>query len=289
MQENAIYLDDDDNENSSSIHNDPSSTSTSDSEASSSEFRPSLEKARKDKQEVLKKRPPAESLILLSSILQRAGLYSDWLAEKLVRKQTAVAVNEKLEFVTTTRQPSLITGCTMRDYQLVGLEWLIGLYQQGLNGILADEMVLISIYRQGLGKTLQTIAFIAHLYEKDITGPFLIIAPLSTLSNWVAEFKRFAPSINVLLYHGSPEEREFMRLQLDIDEGFPVIITSYEVCIALSYVRKITMNDRKHLAVHPWKFLIIDEGHRIKNLNCKLIKELKSYKSANRILLTGTP
>lgn len=71
------------------------------------------------------------------------------------------------------RQPVLVTGCIMRDYQLVGLEWLTGLYENGLNGILADEMVFFSLtftgrfihlFLQGLGKTLQTISFLAYLW-----------------------------------------------------------------------------------------------------------------------------
>ena len=62
-------------------------------------------------------------------------------------------------------------------------------------------------------------------------------------------------------------------------DTFPIVVTSYE----------IVMNDRQYLSRLQWKFIIIDEGHRIKNLNCKLIQELKSYDSANRLLLTGTP
>lgn len=92
---------------------------------------------------------------------------------------------------------------------------------------------------------------------------------------------RFAPEIPVLLYHGTPSEREHMRKtrMKKLGPKFPIICTSYE----------LIMNDRKHLQRFSWKFIIIDEGHRIKNLNCKLIRELKSYTSANRLLLTGTP
>ncbi|CAJ0761039.1 12094_t:CDS:10 [Entrophospora sp. SA101] len=79
----------------------------------------------------------------------------------------------------SARQPKLVTGGILRDYQLTGFEWLVSLYDNGLNGILADEM--------GLGKTLQTIAFLAYLWENKIYGPFLIVAPLSTLANWVSE------------------------------------------------------------------------------------------------------
>ncbi|CAO0802567.1 unnamed protein product [Mucor circinelloides] len=176
----------------------------------------------------------------------------------------------------SARQPSLVTGGVLRDYQLAGVEWLISLWENGLNGILADEM--------GLGKTLQTIGFIAHLKAMKVGGPYLIAAPLSTLANWVSEFKRFAPSINVLLYHGNKEERQHMvnhklKKVKETSDAFPVIITSYE----------IIMNDRKTLQGYNWKYIVIDEGHRLKNMNCRLIRELKSYSSANRLLLSGTP
>lgn len=174
----------------------------------------------------------------------------------------------------SAKQPDLVTGGYMRTYQLEGLDWLTSLYENGLNGILADEM--------GLGKTIQTISFLAFLREKGINGPFLIAAPLSTTSNWVAEFKKWTPKIPVVLYHGSKQEREEIRkkkLRNPSNADFPVVCTSYEIC----------MNDRKFLANYGWKYIIIDEGHRIKNLNCRLIRELQSYQSANRLLITGTP
>ncbi|ORY02995.1 hypothetical protein K493DRAFT_207530 [Basidiobolus meristosporus CBS 931.73] len=173
----------------------------------------------------------------------------------------------------SSRQPILVTGGILKDYQLAGFEWLVSLYENGLNGILADEM--------GLGKTLQTISFLAYLRERNVWGPYLIIAPMSTLANWVSEFNRFTPTIPVLLYHGSIEERAHMRRKRmgKLGETFPVVVTSYE----------LIMNDRKYLQKYAWKYLVIDEGHRIKNMNCKLVRELKSYHSANRLLLTGTP
>lgn len=174
----------------------------------------------------------------------------------------------------SARQPKLVTGGNMRSYQLEGLEWLLSLYENGINGILADEM--------GLGKTIQTIALLAHLWEKKSYGPFLIAAPLSTTSNWVEEFKKWTPSIPVVLYHGSKIEREQLRktkLKHPGTDQFPVVVTSYEIC----------MNDRKYLTGFGWQFIIIDEGHRIKNLDCRLIRELQTYQSANRLLITGTP
>ncbi|EME27220.1 chromatin remodeling complex / DNA-dep ATPase [Galdieria sulphuraria] len=172
-----------------------------------------------------------------------------------------------------TKQPALVTGGILRDYQLAGVEWIISLYENGLNGILADEM--------GLGKTVQAIAFLCHLKQMGVHGPFLIVGPLSVLNNWQEEFSRFCPTVGTLLYHGSKEERTALRKKYFPSSNFyvPVIITSYEMI----------MRDKKYLSKLQWKYLIVDEGHRIKNMNCQLLRELKSYFSSNRLLITGTP
>lgn len=143
-----------------------------------------------------------------------------------------------------TQQPSLITGGKMRQYQLEGLEWLKSLWMNGLCGILADEM--------GLGKTIQAISLIAFFKEHNISGPFLIAAPLSTVSNWVNEFARWTPSIRTVLYHGSKDERseirnKHMNFTDQKNPDFPVVCTSYEIC----------MNDRKFLANYQWKYIIV--------------------------------
>ena len=172
-------------------------------------------------------------------------------------------------------QPNLVTGGKMREYQLEGLTWLTCLYQIGLNGILADEM--------GLGKTVQLISFIAFLREQGTNGPFLILGPLSTVQNWVNEFAKWTPKIPVVMYHGTPQSRAQIRRQkLKGDSKsaqFPVVCTSYEIC----------MRDKKYLSNYQWKFIVVDEGHRLKNFNCKLVKELKQYTSESRLILTGTP
>uniref|UniRef100_A0A3Q1EPN5 Proliferation-associated SNF2-like protein n=1 Tax=Acanthochromis polyacanthus TaxID=80966 RepID=A0A3Q1EPN5_9TELE len=174
-----------------------------------------------------------------------------------------------------TQQPQLFTGGVMRWYQIEGIEWLRMLWENGINGILADEM--------GLGKTIQCIAHIAMMIEKKVMGPFLVVAPLSTLPNWVNEFKRFTPEVSVLLYHGSKPERAKLLKQVRRPQGplsmCPVVITSFE----------ISMIDRKFLQHFQWKYLIVDEGHRIKNLNCRLVRELKILPTDNKLLLTGTP
>jgi len=179
-----------------------------------------------------------------------------------------------------SNQPLLLTGGIMRDYQLEGYEWMSTLWENGINGILADEM--------GLGKTIQTVALFCHMYEMGVSGPFLVVAPLSTVPNWVNEFKRFSPKVPCVLYHGNQQERLLLRDKLsdvttcdevDGKKMMNVVVTSYE----------IAMNDRAAFSSIMWRYIVVDEGHRLKNMNCRLIRELKQYHSANRLLLTGTP
>ncbi|XP_038599606.1 lymphoid-specific helicase [Tachyglossus aculeatus] len=173
------------------------------------------------------------------------------------------------------QQPKHFTGGIMRWYQVEGMEWLRMLWENGINGILADEM--------GLGKTVQCIATIALMVERGVPGPFLVCGPLSTLPNWMSEFKRFTPEIPILLYHGNQQERRKLVQKIHKRHGsvqiHPVVITSFE----------IAMRDRNALQHCYWKYLIVDEGHRIKNMNCRLIQELKRFNTDNKLLLTGTP
>ncbi|XP_068955376.1 lymphoid-specific helicase [Petaurus breviceps papuanus] len=173
------------------------------------------------------------------------------------------------------QQPKYFTGGIMRWYQVEGMEWLRMLWENGINGILADEM--------GLGKTVQCIATIALMVERGVPGPFLVCGPLSTLPNWMAEFRRFTPQIPIMLYHGDQQERRKLAQKIHKREGtlqiHPVVITSFE----------IAMRDRNALQHCYWKYLIVDEGHRIKNMNCRLIRELKRFNADNKLLLTGTP
>ncbi|KAF7480279.1 lymphoid-specific helicase [Marmota monax] len=173
------------------------------------------------------------------------------------------------------QQPKYFTGGVMRWYQVEGMEWLRMLWENGINGILADEM--------GLGKTVQCIATIALMIQRGVPGPFLVCGPLSTLPNWMAEFKRFTPEIPTMLYHGTQEERQKLVRNIHKRKGtlqiHPVVITSFE----------IAMRDRNALQHCYWKYLIVDEGHRIKNMKCRLIRELKRFNADNKLLLTGTP
>ncbi|TFY53841.1 hypothetical protein EVG20_g9948 [Dentipellis fragilis] len=258
------------------------------------------------------------------------------------KSKDAVADEDEESSKPTFTQPALLTGGTLKDYQLEGVAWMVSLWENGISGILADEM--------GLGKTIQTIAFIAYLRTR-VESPFLVVCPLSVLHNWADEFEKFAPDIPTCMYHGPPDERKEMRrtvMSLDIpgataenltappakpkrkrgrppkaqarrtsyrkskpvdnsddelagftedatdaepeeaDEPedsmhqkstFPVVITTYEIII----------KDRQYLAKYNWGYIVVDEGHRLKNMDCKLMQEIKKYTSAGRMVLTGTP
>lgn len=180
----------------------------------------------------------------------------------MLSKQTSEKSNQTSDKI---KQPKLMSG-TLKDYQLDGLEWLITLFENGLNGILADEM--------GLGKTIQCIAFISFLIENGVPGPYLIVAPLSTISNWENEFRKFSPQLKVLRHTGAKEERAGLQIA-----GHDIVLTSFELSI----------KDFSKLSRTNWKFLIIDEGHRLKNMDCILIQVLKRLNVSNRLLITGTP
>ncbi|VDO81059.1 unnamed protein product [Schistosoma margrebowiei] len=130
----------------------------------------------------------------------------------------AHAVREEVK-----EQASILVHGRLKEYQLRGLEWLVSLYNNNLNGILADEM--------GLGKTIQTIALITYLMErKRVNGPFLIIVPLSVMSNWAMEFDRWGPSVKKILYKGSPQARRLLQTQIKASK-INVLLTTYEYII----------------------------------------------------------
>lgn len=168
--------------------------------------------------------------------------------------------------------PPYIKNGEMRDYQIRGLNWLIQLQHNGINGILADEM--------GLGKTLQTISVLGFIkHYKHQNGPFLIIVPKSTLQNWENEFKRWCPSISTVTLIGDQESRQKIIQEIIQPHNFEALITSYEMVLKTSSVLKKFM----------WRYLIIDEAHRIKNEKSKLSEMVRLLKSKNRLLITGTP
>ncbi|XP_010247117.1 PREDICTED: chromatin structure-remodeling complex protein SYD isoform X2 [Nelumbo nucifera] len=171
-------------------------------------------------------------------------------------------------------QPTCLQGGKLREYQMNGLRWLVSLYNNNLNGILADEM--------GLGKTVQVIALICYLMEtKNDRGPFLVVVPSSVLPGWESELSFWAPGINKIAYAGPPEERRRLFKDMIVHQKFNVLLTTYEYLM--------NKHDRPKLSKIQWHYIIIDEGHRIKNASCKLNADLRHYQSYHKLLLTGTP
>nr|AQX44099.1 hypothetical protein [Dendrobium officinale] len=172
-----------------------------------------------------------------------------------------------------TEQPAMLQGGELRSYQLEGLQWMLSLFNNNLNGILADEM--------GLGKTIQTIALIAYLMEnKCVSGPHMIIAPKAVLPNWLHEFSTWAPSISTVLYDGGVNERKAIKDEISGEGKFNVLITHYD----------LIMKDKVFLRKIHWFYMIVDEGHRLKNHECALARTLASgFHIRRRLLLTGTP
>lgn len=177
-----------------------------------------------------------------------------------------------------TQQPDIVNPeMTLKDYQILGVNWMLLLYRKGISGILADEM--------GLGKTAQVISFLGRLSETGDTGPHLIVVPSSTIQNWEREFERFCPALEVRIYHGSQQERIEQRANLlyeNQDNGFHVIITTYNLASA-------NTDDNKFFRRLHCKSIILDEGHMVKNCTSARYRNLMKIKTPFRLLLTGTP
>uniref|UniRef100_A0A671LBL8 SWI/SNF-related matrix-associated actin-dependent regulator of chromatin subfamily A member 5-like n=1 Tax=Sinocyclocheilus anshuiensis TaxID=1608454 RepID=A0A671LBL8_9TELE len=168
--------------------------------------------------------------------------------------------------------PSYVKNGKLRDYQVRGLNWLISLYENGINGILADEM--------GLGKTLQTISLLGYMkHYRNIPGPHMVLVPKSTLYNWMNEFKRWVPSLRAVCLIGDRDERTAFVRDTLLPGEWDVCVTSYEMVII----------ERAVFKKFNWRYLVIDEAHRIKNEKSKLSEIVREFKTTNRLLLTGTP
>jgi SNF2 family DNA or RNA helicase len=155
----------------------------------------------------------------------------------------------------------------LRDYQHHGLNWLAFLDNNQLSGWLADDV--------GLGKTLQTIAFLQHLKIKNPKSPpSLIIAPTSLIFNWRNEIEKFCPTLKMLTFVGLNRAEN-----KDSFNKFDVIISTYGSLL----------NDIEFLKDFRFNYVILDESQAIKNPNSKRYKAVRLLNSYNKIALTGTP
>ncbi|XP_064823107.1 E1A-binding protein p400 isoform X2 [Oncorhynchus masou masou] len=170
-----------------------------------------------------------------------------------------------------SQAPFLLHG-SLREYQQIGVDWLASLHKKHLNGILADET--------GLGKTVQTVAYLAHLAcQEGIWGPHLVVVRMCKILSWEMEFKRWCPGLKILLYLGNRQERRAKRMWWAETNSFHVCVTSY----------KLLLKDQSHFLRRRWKHLVLDEVQLIKNMSEKHWETIFALKSQQRILLINTP
>jgi len=194
-------------------------------------------------------------------------------------------------------------GGQLRDYQAEGVTWLIANYVNKRSSILADEM--------GLGKTLQTCSFVNLVATRfNQRGPFLVVAPLSTLEHWKREFDAWT-NLNAFIYHGSQKDRELIReneMAYEIDRPQNVAFNSsylkkcHKNCrtkaekiwmaqVVITTPEMLITDDFGELFAIPWEILVVDEAHRLKSATSRLAINLRNnkFKFKHTLLLTGTP
>lgn len=174
-----------------------------------------------------------------------------------------------------------MNGNQLREYQLEGVNWLLFNWYNRQNCILADEM--------GLGKTIQSITFLQEVYNVGVQGPFLVIAPLSTITNWEREFASWT-QMNTIVYHGSLASRQMIQqYEMYCKDSKGHLIPGAYKFDALITTFEMVLSDCPELREIEWRCVIIDEAHRLKNRNCKLLDSLKHMDLEHKVLLTGTP
>jgi superfamily II DNA or RNA helicase len=151
----------------------------------------------------------------------------------------------------------------LREYQLVGWEWLTRLATNNLGGILADEM--------GLGKTVQTLAFLrAH----QGLGPALVVCPTSLVTNWEDEARKFTPELKTLVLEGADRAARFKSIA-----AVDIVITSYALLRRdIDTLREITFST-----------VVLDEAQHIKNPETQNAQAAFALRAKHRFVLTGTP
>ncbi|RPB27230.1 hypothetical protein L211DRAFT_780290, partial [Terfezia boudieri ATCC MYA-4762] len=201
------------------------------------------------------------------------------------KEQEKKAETEAVPYQLLEKQPSGVMA-TMKPYQIAGLSFLLWLYNNGASGLLGDEM--------GLGKTLQTLSLFSYLTEHHPFPPghhrpFLVVCPLSVLSSWMNECKRWTPHLRAMRFHGPVIEKERMKKltelgELDADgetvHPYDVIVTTYEV-----FEKEVSWFRRAFV----WRYVVLDEGHKIKNEQTQISLALQGLSAEYRLVLTGTP
>ncbi|KAJ1766082.1 hypothetical protein LPJ54_005272, partial [Coemansia sp. RSA 1824] len=225
------------------------------------------------------------------SPISDADDYAEWHKVFLAwQRAENISVNRRvMGRVEHTEQLAQVSGGALKPYQVDGAKWLVQKWTQGKSAVLADEM--------GMGKTIQTIAFLLTAYRSTIdqnaesnsgTFPFLVVVPTTLVANWAQEFQVWGPELVVAELSGRAASRDlqlehtlFRRSKGRRDLKCHVVLTSYEALnhpTACSAMRSIT-----------WQSIVVDEGHRLKNDQTKTFQTLQQFSSRMRLVLTGTP
>lgn len=178
-------------------------------------------------------------------------------------------VNDKVSEIKTFSPNEIINEeikAKLFTYQNIGFNWLSFMYRNNCGAILADEM--------GLGKTLQVISVMAYLKRINKNIHFMVVCPLSLLENWKREIEKFAPSLSVVVHHGSNRTGSYLELMKR-----DVVITSYSNA----------QSDLGMINMIKWDLLVVDEAQNIKNPHANRTKYIKQIKSKCSIAVTGTP
>ncbi|MFT3935216.1 MAG: DEAD/DEAH box helicase [Chitinophagaceae bacterium] len=163
-------------------------------------------------------------------------------------------------------QLPLEVKATLRPYQQKGFEWMLLLAEAGAGACLADDM--------GLGKTLQTVCFLAYQLQQNPQAVHLVVAPSSLIYNWQRELQKFAPHINVVLYHG--QGRGNIE---ELASNGTIVITSYGT----------VRSEAERFQALSFATVVLDESHNIKNPSSQITKVVNTLNAATRIALSGTP
>lgn len=217
----------------------------------------------KDDLEKLHKHFTSPKEQLSSFQLLRAALSGEYKGEKVVLDHTVQELLEELTKEEKIKQPKGLKA-TLRPYQERGFSWMYRNAKIGFGSVIADDM--------GLGKTIQVIATILKFKEEGFLAnkKMLVIVPTGLLTNWQAEFEKFAPELNVCLFHGTNRKMK---------EEFDILLTSYG----------IARTEAKRFKKMDWFSIVIDEAQNIKNQDTLQSKAIKSLKADNFIAMSGTP
>jgi len=185
-----------------------------------------------------------------------------YFGEKVKISKSVKEIVKIIEDIEDNPVPKGFVG-ELREYQFRGYNWLLKNIKLGFGSILADDM--------GLGKTVQVISVLLKLKEdKRLENKALIVVPKSIIINWQREIKRFAPSLNVFIFHGADRKLEI--------EEYDIVITTYGIIRIEEEIRK-----------RKWSVLILDEAQNIKNPDTAQTKCVKNIEAEIRIAMSGTP